>query len=568
MNTRTLLSAFVIATVCLAAAIAEAQPVGTFRWQLQPYCNVVTVAITQNGSVYRLEGTDDQCGAGGESASVIGTAFPNASGSIGFGLNIVSAPGGAPGHVEATVTLPATSGTWRDSAGRSGAFVFTPGAGTGGSPRPTAAPTITIGATGIDPAQVQLRVSGTCSAGLFMQSIGQSGSVGCAAASTGGGITGITAGTGLAGGGTTGNLTLALRTTAGAFDFANGNGLVAAGTFGAGNIGASGPGTRLLWHPRKAAFRAGLANSSEWDDASIGNYSFAAGQGTVASGVSSVAIGSGAATGPNSFAVGGTASGNFSTALSGGAASGQYSFAAGVGSQAIGNSSSALGFYSRASGSNSFAAGMASTASGDGSVAIGTNLQASNAGSVLLGSEAAVSALSYGSFIFGDRSTPIDLVSYAPNEFLVRAAGGVGFYTNAGTTSGLYMAPGGSQWLGVSDVSRKHHFNDLDGEDVLAKLARIPVMEWSYTTQDAAIRHAGPTAQDFHAAFGLGEDPLRIGTMDADGIALAAVKALETRTRELRDGNSAFNERVNALTRENDDLRARLARLEALLDKK
>jgi len=147
---------------------------------------------------------------------VIGTAFQNPNGSNGFGLTIVSAPGGAPGHVEATVTLPATSGTWRDSAGRSGAFVFTPGAGTGGSPRPTAAPTITIGATGIDPAQVQLRVSGTCSAGLFMQSIGQSGAVGCAAASTGGGITGITAGTGLAGGGTTGNLTLALRTTAGA----------------------------------------------------------------------------------------------------------------------------------------------------------------------------------------------------------------------------------------------------------------------------------------------------------------------------------------------------------------
>ncbi len=50
MNSRSLLSALVVATVCLAASIAEAQPVGTFRWQLQPYCNVVTVAITQNGA--------------------------------------------------------------------------------------------------------------------------------------------------------------------------------------------------------------------------------------------------------------------------------------------------------------------------------------------------------------------------------------------------------------------------------------------------------------------------------------------------------------------------------------
>lgn len=86
----------------------------------------------------------------------------------------------------------------------------------------------------------------------------------------------------------------------------------------------------------------------------------------------------------------------------------------------------------------------------------------------------------------------------------------------------------------------------------------MPVPEWSYNAQDAAIRHMGPTAQDFHTAFGLGEDPLRIGTMDADGVALAGVRALEARTRET-------NER---LTRENDELRARLARLESLLEKR
>jgi hypothetical protein len=64
---------------------------------------------------------------------------------------------------------------------------------------------------------------------------------------------------------------------------------------------------------------------------------------------------------------------------------------------------------------------------------------------------------------------------------------------------------------------------------VLTRIAAMPVTEWSYKAQDAAIRHIGPTAQDFHAAFGLGEDPLRIGTLDADGVALAGVKALEAR---------------------------------------
>lgn len=75
----------------------------------------------------------------------------------------------------------------------------------------------------------------------------------------------------------------------------------------------------------------------------------------------------------------------------------------------------------------------------------------------------------------------------------------------------------------------------------------MPVREWSYKAQDAAIRHIGPTAQDFHAAFGLGEEPLRIGTLDADGVALAGVKAVEARTRALRDEHEALRLRVAAL---------------------
>lgn len=95
----------------MLAARADAQSLGTFTWQLQPFCNVVTVAITQNGSIYRLEGTDDQCGNGADAASVTGTAFPNADGTIGFGLNIVTAPGGRPVHVDAEINLGTLGGT-------------------------------------------------------------------------------------------------------------------------------------------------------------------------------------------------------------------------------------------------------------------------------------------------------------------------------------------------------------------------------------------------------------------------------------------------------------------------
>jgi len=103
-----------------ASLVAEvgAQPLGTFRWQLPPFCNVVTVAITQNGAVDRLEGTDDQCGNGADAASVTGTAFPNAGGTIGFGPNIVTTPGGRPLHVDARGARATAEGTWSCPRGR------------------------------------------------------------------------------------------------------------------------------------------------------------------------------------------------------------------------------------------------------------------------------------------------------------------------------------------------------------------------------------------------------------------------------------------------------------------
>lgn len=126
-----------LALMTVAAQDVGAQPLGTYRWQMQPYCNIVSVQVTQLGSIYRLEGTDDQCGAT-TAAGVVGMAFQNLSGSIGFGLTIVQSPGGAPVHIDATISISTLSGTWRDSAGGSGNFVFTPGAGTGGTPRTAA----------------------------------------------------------------------------------------------------------------------------------------------------------------------------------------------------------------------------------------------------------------------------------------------------------------------------------------------------------------------------------------------------------------------------------------------
>ena len=432
------------------ARTATAQPLGTFRWQLQPFCNVVTLAVTQNGAVYRLEGTDNQCGAGADAAAVNGTAFPNADGTIGFGLNIVTAPGGRPIHVDAEMGLGTFSGTWRDSTGATGTFAFTPGAGTGGAARPLPQPAV--------PSTIQLRQDG---------------------------------------------------------------GFVAAGTVGAGSIPATGSGARTMWYPGKAAFRAGQSSDSSWADANIGDYSAALGLTTMASGFGSVAMG-----------VLTTASGSNTTALGAGTtASGQASTALGLNTRASGAVSTAIGQATTASGLNAFAGGLSSTAEGPTTVAIGDTNRALGNASVALGRRAVAGG---GSFVFADGASNTSLTG-GINQFFVRASGGVRFFSNGAASLGVELAPGGSQWLALSDLNVKHHFRDLDGEEVLVKFAAMPVREWSYKEQDAAIRHIGPTAQDFHAAFGLGEDPLRIGTLDADGVALAGVRALEARSRQQAD---------------------------------
>lgn len=125
----------------LSGTNAEAQSLGTFSWQLQPFCNRVTVTVTQNGGLYTLDGYDDQCGAP-QRAPLVGLATPNPDGTIGFGLNIVTAPGGRNVHVDARISLATLGGPWTDSAGNSGTFVLNGAAAGAARPAPTVPGTV------------------------------------------------------------------------------------------------------------------------------------------------------------------------------------------------------------------------------------------------------------------------------------------------------------------------------------------------------------------------------------------------------------------------------------------
>jgi hypothetical protein len=284
-------------------------------------------------------------------------------------------------------------------------------------------------------------------------------------------------------------------------------------------IPAEGAGTRMFWYPRKAAFRAGGIAGTQWDAANIGDYSVAIGQDV------------------------------------------------------------------RASGSNGVAFGLRSTAAQQSSFAVGEDNTASGAASVALGYHAHTNARQ-GSFVFSDRSSVDSLRAGVNHSASWRVSGGFRIFTASNLSTGVTIQSGAvaSNWgqsnaviststgayLGtdgvfhdVSDVNRKRNFLDVSPEVILQKLKTLPIKSWSYKTDPDDVRHFGPTAQDFHATFGLGSDPLTIGGVDAQGVALAGVQALERRTTELKDEVAQTRQLVEILMRERSEMIARIEKLEA-----
>ena len=120
-----------------------------------------------------------------------------------------------------------------------------------------------------------------------------------------------------------------------------------------------------------------------------------------------------------------------------------------------------------------------------------------------------------------------------------------------------------------SDRNVKKDFAPVDPQEVLRKVAALPLHTWTYTNESAGIRHLGPVAQDFHAAFGVGADDKHIATVDADGVALAAIQGLnekvEVRSDKAEVRIREFEQRLEQKETEITELKARLAALEKLI---
>lgn len=121
----------------LSTGTASAQVFGTFSWRMAPFCNVVTLTITQVPSGFSIDGTDNQCGVGGKLSAATGQATLNPDGTVGLYFTSLTSPSAKSVDVTALISPATGSGTWSDSLGNTGTFLL--GAPGAGSPRPLGA---------------------------------------------------------------------------------------------------------------------------------------------------------------------------------------------------------------------------------------------------------------------------------------------------------------------------------------------------------------------------------------------------------------------------------------------
>ncbi|HEV7889612.1 MAG TPA: tail fiber domain-containing protein [Pyrinomonadaceae bacterium] len=337
--------------------------------------------------------------------------------------------------------------------------------------------------------------------------------------------------------------------------FQNGS-FVATGNLGIGVSPMQGKGYRTSWDSYKGAFRSGYADA-EWDDANVGFFSWAGGSNSTAIGLYALAFGdTNSAESTSSIVFG-----------SGNQVKGAAGFSAGAGNRVCDTYGVAFGNKAQSGGPliNGKCDPDSFNLRGLAAVAIGYNVTADQDHTTAMGKFASNNGFS-GTFIWSDGSATASADTFrntSNNEFAARATGGFRFRTNLTGTTGCNLPAGSGVFNCTSTRTTKENFFDVNGDDVLAKLRKVPVSTWNYIAEGQQSRHLGPMAEDFYGAFKLGTSDKSIGIQDAVGVSLAAVKALDARTLELQQKT----EEVEQLRTKVNSLEQRLAALEQLMQK-
>ncbi len=112
-----------------------------------------------------------------------------------------------------------------------------------------------------------------------------------------------------------------------------------------------------------------------------------------------------------------------------------------------------------------------------------------------------------------------------------------------------------------SDINSKTAITDIDAQEILSLVTALPVTKWEY--KDArGEAHIGPMAQDFYAAFGLGNSETGISTIDTSGVALAAIQALN---EKLINQNKSLQKKIHVLENQYQQIEQRQLQFQSVL---
>ncbi len=168
--------------------------------------------------------------------------------------------------------------------------------------------------------------------------------------------------------------------------------------------------------------------------------------------------------------------------------------------------------------------------------------------------------------MYADVSSGSPTSCFGQSEIVIRGLGGFYFWTagnSDATYSGARLATGTGAWAAYSDRNGKERIQPVDAGVVLEKLVSMPIATWQWKSEPGAIRHMGPMAQDFHSAFGLGDSDTQIVTVDADGVALAAIQGLNAKVEVQAREIAELKATVVAASRTDIDRTAWLTPIEA-----